>query len=192
MINPSKQTTKSDFELLRTAELRNFACAGLAVAMLLPAHFAFAAVSKPAEPQEGSLTVEQARRIVAPLYDALNEPSKKDVSALLAKATNADYKSCSTNQDCLDRDHLAAQFKAFGAVIPNLHWAILDVRVSGDAITVRGEATGTPVAALFGVSPTGRSFKTISLDLFTVKNGRLETAYHVENWTAAMEQIKTP
>ena len=35
-----------------------------------------------------SLTVDEARRIVAPLYDALNEPGKKDVAALLATATN--------------------------------------------------------------------------------------------------------
>jgi hypothetical protein len=46
-----------------------------------------------------SLRVEEARRIVAPLYDALNEPSKKDVAALLAKAANPDYRSYSTNED---------------------------------------------------------------------------------------------
>jgi hypothetical protein len=51
-----------------------------------------------------SLTVEQARAIVAPLYDALNEPTDKDVPALLANATNPDYRSCSTNSDCLSRD----------------------------------------------------------------------------------------
>ena len=32
-----------------------------------------------------SLTVEQARAIVTPLYEALNEPTSKNVSALLAK-----------------------------------------------------------------------------------------------------------
>jgi predicted SnoaL-like aldol condensation-catalyzing enzyme len=54
-----------------------------------------------------SLTVEAARRIVAPLYDALNEPSKKDVAALLAKAANPEYRSYSTNEDWLTRDQLA-------------------------------------------------------------------------------------
>lgn len=42
----------------------------------------------------------------------------------------------------------------------------------------------------FGVEPTGRSFKTISLDMFTVKNGKLSSAYHVENWAGAMAQVK--
>lgn len=137
-----------------------------------------------------SLTVEQARAIVAPLYEALNEPTKKDVPALLANATNPDYQSCSTNSDCLSRDQLASVFTALGKIIPDLHWTIKDIWTSGNRIVVRGEATGTPTGELFGVKPTGKSFKTISIDMFTVRDGRLATAYHVENWMAAMEQIK--
>lgn len=138
------------------------------------------------------LTSERARAIVAPLYDALNEPREKDVVALLARATNLDYRSCSTNQDCLNRTELAAQFKFFGDVIPDLHWRILDLWTSGNRIVVRGEATGTPVAPLFGATPSGRAFRTISIDMFTVTNGKLSTAYHVENWEAAVAQIKGP
>lgn len=144
------------------------------------------AVSKGQAP----LTQAQGRAIVAPLYDALNEPTKKDVVALLAKATNPDYRSCSTNQDCLNRTQLAGQFKFFGKVIPDLHWKVLDLWTSGNRIVVRGEATGTPVEPLFGVAPTGRPFRTISIDMFTVTNGKLSTAYHVENWEAATDQIK--
>ena len=137
-----------------------------------------------------SLTVEQARAIVAPLYEALNEPAEKDVPALLANATNPDYRSCSTNSDCLSRDQLAGVFTALGEIIPDLNWTIKDIWTSGNRIVVRGEATGTPTGELFGVKPTGKSFKTISIDMFTVRDGRLATAYHVENWMAAMEQIK--
>ena len=136
-----------------------------------------------------SLTVEQARAIVAPLYEALNEPTKKDVPALLANATNPDYQSCSTNSDCLGRDQLAGVFTALGKIIPDLHWTIKDIWTSGNRIVVRGEATGTPTGELYGVKPTGKSFKTISIDMFTVRDGKLATAYHVENWMAATEQI---
>ena len=137
-----------------------------------------------------SLTVEQARAIVAPLYEALNEPTNKDVPALLAKAANPDYQSCSTNSDCLSRDQLAGVFTALGKIIPDLHWTIKDIWTSGNRIVVRGEATGTPTGELYGVKPTGKSFKTISIDMFTVRDDKLATAYHVENWIAAMEQIK--
>src|SRR5205085_10516574 len=40
------------------------------------------------ETAASELTVEEARRIVAPLYDALNRPADKDVAALLAAAAN--------------------------------------------------------------------------------------------------------
>ena len=136
-----------------------------------------------------SLTSQQARAIVSPLYDALNEPLTKDIPALLASAANADYRSCSTNQDCLGRDELAGQFKLFGTIIPDLHWTIEDIWTSGDSIVVRGEASGTPIQPLFGVKPTGKSFRTISIDMFTVRDGKLASAYHVENWAAAMQQI---
>ena len=36
---------------------------------------------------------------------------------------------------------------------------------------MRGKATGTPAGEFFGVKPTGKSFNTMALDLFTVKNG---------------------
>jgi hypothetical protein len=55
---------------------------------------------------------------------------------------------------------------------------------------VRAEAAGTPARELFGVKPTGRSFKTMSIDVFTVRNGKLSSAYHIENWVGALEQMR--
>ena len=135
------------------------------------------------------LTVEQARAIVAPLYDALNQPAEKDVNALLAAAANPEYKSYSTNEDWLTREQLADVFKMFGTIIPDLRWTIQDIQTFGNQIVVRGEATGTPTGELFGTKPTGKSFKTMAIDVFTVKNGKLASAYHVENWMTALQQI---
>ena len=137
-----------------------------------------------------SLTVEEAWRIVAPLYDALNEPAKKDVAALLAQATNPDYKSYSTNEDWLTREQLAEVFTSMGSAIPDLRWTIEDIQTLEDQIVVRGKATGTPTGEFFGAKPTGKSFNTMALDLFTVKNGKLASAYHVENWVGALQQIR--
>jgi len=135
------------------------------------------------------LTVEQAQMIVAPLYDALNEPAKKDVKALLAKAAHADYRSFSTNEDSLTREQLAGVFEMLGSVVPDLRWTIEEIRTFGDQIVIRGEATGTPTGELFGAKPTGKSFKTMALDVFTVRDGKLASAYHVENWITALQQI---
>jgi predicted SnoaL-like aldol condensation-catalyzing enzyme/ketosteroid isomerase-like protein len=136
-----------------------------------------------------ALTVEDARRIVAPLYDALNQPARKDVSALLADAANPDYRSHHTNEEFLTRDQLAEVFKGMGATVPDLRWEIKDIRVVGDQIVVRGRATGTPAKEFWGAKPTGKSFDTMAIDIFTVKNGKLASAYHVENWMTALQQI---
>jgi len=135
------------------------------------------------------VTLEQARAILAPFYDSLNQPAKKDVPALLAKAAHPDYKSYHTNEEWLSRDQLAEIFKNMGAVIPDLQWVIRDLLVIGDQIIVRGEATGTPTGEFWGAKPTGRGFKTMAIDIFTVKAGKLSSCYHIENWMTALQQI---
>lgn len=80
-------------------------------------------------------------------------------------------------------------FKTMGSVTQDLRWTIKDIQTFGDQIVVRGEATGTPVGEFWGAKPTGKSFKTMAVDVFTVKNGKLASAYHVENWMTALQQI---
>lgn len=135
------------------------------------------------------MTVEEARRITAPLYEALNRPGEKDVSALLARACHDDYRSYHTNQDFMTRDQLAAVFSAMGKTIPDLAWDVVDIQVLGDMVIVRGEATGTPAADFFGAAPTGKPFRTMAIDLFTVRDGKLAKAYHIENWMTAIQQL---
>ncbi len=139
---------------------------------------------------QSELTVQAAERIIAPLYDALNQPQVKDVHGLLARACHADYKSYSTNEEWLSRDALADVFKQIGASVPDLAWGVKDIMVSGDRAIVRGEATGTPTGELWGERPTGKRFKTMSIDVFTVRGDKLAMAYHVENWIGAIQQIK--
>jgi predicted SnoaL-like aldol condensation-catalyzing enzyme/predicted ester cyclase len=135
------------------------------------------------------LTQDQARQIVAPLYEALNQPAKKDVSALLAKAAHPDYRSYHTNDDWLTRDQLAGVFKMIGAAVPDLRWTIEYIQTFADQIVVRGKASGTPTGELWGAKPTGKRFSTMAIDVFTVRDGKLASAYHVENWMTALEQI---
>ena len=138
-----------------------------------------------------TLSIEQARTIVAPLYDALNQPATKDVAALLARAANPDYRSFHTNEDWLTRDQLAEVFKTIGSSVPDLRWTIEDIQTFGDQIVVRGKATGTPTGELWGAKPTGKGFSTMAIDIFTVRNGKLSSAYHVENWMTAVQQIRS-
>jgi len=80
-------------------------------------------------------------------------------------------------------------FKNIGASVPDLRWTVQNIRVFEDQIVVRGEATGTPTGDFWGAKSTGKDFKTMAIDMFTVRNGKLATAYHVENWMTALQQI---
>ncbi|MBW4091689.1 MAG: ester cyclase [Proteobacteria bacterium] len=135
------------------------------------------------------MTPDQALAIVSPVYDALTEPAKKDIAALLTQTTAVDFVSCSTETESIGRDEVIARFKDIGKTIPDLSWSIRQLWVSGDDIIVRAEATGTPARRFLEVEPTGRSFKTMSIDIYHIEGGRIARSYHVENWTAAKRQL---
>jgi ketosteroid isomerase-like protein len=65
----------------------------------------------------------------------------------------------------------------------------MDMLTIGDHIVVRGKATGTPTAEFWGQKPSGKSFNTMAIDLFTVRNGKLASAYRIENWVEALQQL---
>jgi predicted ester cyclase len=137
-----------------------------------------------------ALDLNAARKLVGPIYNALTRPAEKDVEALIKSVAAADFQSCANDGDCSGRDAVIARFKGLASVIPDLAWTIKEIFVSGDdTIFVRGEATGTPVKVFLGIEPTGRSFRTMSLDLYTVANSQIVRSYHVENWTLAARQL---
>jgi predicted ester cyclase len=66
---------------------------------------------------------------------------------------------------------------------------LTEMFVAGDRVIVRGEVSGTPAGALFGAPHTGKSFKVMSIDIQTVKDGKMVKTYHLENWLAALGQL---
>jgi predicted ester cyclase len=136
------------------------------------------------------LDLDTARKLVSPIYDALTRPEDKDVEALVKSVTSADFQSCGNEGECVDQAAVITRFKGLAGVVPDLKWTIKELFVSGEnTIIVRGEATGTPIKTFLGAEPTGRSFRTMSIDLYTVTASRISRAYHVENWTAALRQL---
>jgi predicted ester cyclase len=137
------------------------------------------------------MTVEQARKQVAPFYEMLNQPATKDIKSLSEQALSPDWKSYSSETDFKGRDGFVAQVGGFGKLIPDLKWDIKDVMVDGNRIIVRSEASGTPVGPFFGVPPSGKSFKIMTIDIHTIKDGKAITAHHVEDWASALGQLKS-
>ena len=136
-----------------------------------------------------SLTVEQARAIVTPFYEALNAAPGRDAAALVLGATSADWVSCGNNEACGPREKVAPGIAGFSKAIPDLKWEIKEILVAGDRVIVRGEASGTPAVPFMGVPHGGKSFKVMSIDIHTVRDGKLVRAYHVEDWMGASRQL---
>lgn len=109
-----------------------------------------------------TLTVEKARAIVTPFYEALNRPAEKDVAKLLEQATSSDWMSCGGNDACFPREKVIAGFKSRGATLPDLKWEIKEVLVAGDRIIIRGEGSGTPSGTFLGIPASGKNFKIMS------------------------------
>ncbi len=139
-----------------------------------------------------TLTLEHARELVSPIYDALTLGADKDIAALIRGVTTADFLSCGNEGDCADREAVAKRFTLLPDIIPDLSWQIADLWVANDdTVVVRGRASGTPVKPFLGQAPTGRAFHTMSIDLYLTRGGLIARSYHVENWMAALAQLKT-
>lgn len=136
-----------------------------------------------------SMTVDQARAIVAPFYDALNAAPGRDAAALVLGATAPDWESCGNNETCSPREKVAPGIAGFSKAIPDLKWQIKEVLVSGDRVIVRAEASGAPAGAFMGVPHGGKSFKVMSIDVHTVRDGKIVRSYHVEDWMGASRQL---
>jgi len=135
------------------------------------------------------MSVEAARASIAPFYKALNAEFASDSAELIRQATAADWVSCRGNDVCNSRDEVIAGIAARLKSVPDLKWQIKDVLVSGNQVTVRGEATGTPVGEFFGAAHTGKSFKVMSIDVHTLEGGKMIHSYHIEDWIGAVRQL---
>jgi SnoaL-like polyketide cyclase len=136
------------------------------------------------------LTVKQARAAIAPFYDGLNAAPGKDIPAILMKATAPEWVSCGGNDQCGPRDKVIPGIVGLHQAVPNLKWVIKDVLVSGDKVIVRGEATGTPAGEFLGVPNSGKSLTMMSIDIHTIKDGKIVRSYHVEDLMGAAGQLR--
>lgn len=136
------------------------------------------------------LTVEEARTIVEPLYKNMGHLTKESIEAVLEQCTTPDFETCGNEGECTGRAAVTERWTALGKAVSDISWTIRDMWVCGDEVIVRGEGRGTPVDTFQGQAPTGRSFRTMSIDIHTIRDGRIAHTWHVENWKAALRQLR--
>jgi steroid delta-isomerase-like uncharacterized protein len=127
---------------------------------------------------------------IARFYDMLNRPATKDVTAVATQILGADWRSYSGETASKSRDEFVAQVQGFGKAIPDLAWTIKETLGDGNRVVVRSEASGTPAGEFMGVPHGGKTFRIMTIDIHTLRDGVLATAYHVEDWAGAIRQLK--
>ena len=150
---------------------------------------AVAAMGLLASSARAEFTAEAARASVAPFYKALNAEFANDSPELIKQATAPQWVSCRGNEICNTRDEVIAGIGQRLQSVPDLKWEIKEVLVSGNQVTVRGEATGTPAGEFMGAPHTGKSFKLMSIDVHTLEGGKMVRSYHIEDWLGAVRQL---
>ncbi len=138
------------------------------------------------------LTEAKAREIIAPWYSLFNIATRGDVKAIQERVLATDYESCSgyLPGECWGRDTSIKVVSNFANSIPDMKFDIKEVLVSGDRVIVRGEITGTPAGELFGAPHSGKSFRIMSVDIQTIRDGKIARTFHMENWVSALGQLR--
>jgi SnoaL-like polyketide cyclase len=150
---------------------------------------AVAAMGLLASSASAELSAEAARASVAPFYKALNAEFANDSPELIKQTTAPQWVSCRGNDICNTRDEVIAGIGQRLKSVPDLKWEIKEILVSGDQVTVRGEATGTPAGEFMGAPHSGKSFKLMSIDVHTLEGGKMVRSYHIEDWLGAVRQL---
>ncbi len=150
---------------------------------------AVAAMGLPASSAWAELSAEAAHASVAPFYKALNAEFANDSPELIRQSTAPQWVSCRGNDICNTRDEVIAGIGQRLKSVPDLKWEIKEIVVSGDQVTVRGEATGTPAGEFMGAPHSGKSFKLMSIDVHTLEGGKMVRSYHIEDWMGAVRQL---
>ena len=136
------------------------------------------------------MSEKTCKDIIVPFYEALNQPSQKDVRSLIESVASPDWASYSANEVSKGREAFIQQVMGFGKLLPDLAWRVEEVLSDGNRIVVRSEASGTPAADFMGVPVSGRRFAIMAIDVHTVEAGKLVRAYHVEDWAGAIRQLR--
>lgn len=137
------------------------------------------------------LKKEEAIKIVKPFYQFLSgELTSKEISKNFSK----DWKSYFGNGENDYRTfEKTTKFLGgpFRKMVPDLKWRIVDTKIAGDTIIVRGEGTGTTSGNVFITSQveSGKKFKMMTIDMHTIKDGKVVKTYHIEDWRTAFKQI---
>jgi len=137
-----------------------------------------------------TIVVADDKETVTAFYDLLSNPDSEAYAEAFEAATLENWQSIGNySGQNKNREAFLGQVGGFAKLMPDLKWAIQDMHMDGNFVTVRSRATGTPIAPLFGVDGEGRSFDIMTIDIHELQDGKIAKSYHVEDWATALQQL---
>lgn len=138
---------------------------------------------------------KSGREVVEAFYELIS--STGDDSTLADRAALVIAPKWNAEPDMLTGDGLSgfvSTFSQYHYAIPDMQWAPQEILRSGsNRYIARCVGTGTPVFDFLHLGDSfkpGSSFKIMTIDIHTVKNGKIVQTYHTEDWKTAMQQLQ--
>jgi len=135
--------------------------------------------------------MQDLKEVVRPFYtECLTVVENGDPAKVMGRILADDFQSINSS-GTKGKAQLAGQIQFFWKLIPDLKWDIQEMIQEGNKVVVRSLASGSPKGDFMGLSLDGsRSFKIMTIDIHTVENSQIKRAYHLEEWDAAIKQLK--
>lgn len=123
-------------------------------------------------------------------YDLLSNPGSESHIAAFKEVTADTWESVGDySGKNKSQEGVISQLGFFDQLVPDLDWKVEAMHVSGNFVTVRSRATGTPVGPMFGVDGEGRGFDIMTIDVHELEDGKIIRSFHVEDWAGALQQL---
>ena len=136
--------------------------------------------------QQHATRLRDERETVEKFYSAFSEQNLNLVDAVLAPDWS----------DIPLAPGQVAGPEGIKTIISNMATALPDLKVTihemvqePGKIGVRAEMSGTHRGVLFGIPATGKQVSIRLYDFHTIKNGRLTTTWHMEDWLGLFLQL---
>jgi predicted ester cyclase len=133
---------------------------------------------------DSTAKVQEIIRSYYAVFDA-----KTGNPATLDAILSPTWKNHSSDSAAADRPAFIGLLSGLQQAVPDMQWRISEVLLAGDRVVVRGEGSGTPAGDFFGVPHTGKAFSIMSIDIHTIRDGRIQKTYHLEDWAGALRQL---
>lgn len=139
-----------------------------------------------------NLTKEEAIKIIQPFYGYLvGKATRAEVDAI-TDSNWRDHHSNKKGDSWNKKQSLDFLGGPYQQMLPNMKYEMKRVYISGNDVIVRGSLESSPNGKMFLGTPIkeGKTFKIMTIDIHTIKNGKMIKSYHLEDMLGALKQLK--